>query len=160
MDVNDDSVFTPEERSEIRKMIKQQSEINPVTLETRDQLPLGLMSYGFQATQLVEYDLGPDYGAAHTFNVKHGRNVYLWFSGTGYTTTGNAIIGVNIYIDGALRVASVIFANPANTHLAFAPTLRKVEGLSIGPHTITFALVSGTTVDNNDVIEMSIFELP
>jgi hypothetical protein len=88
-----------------------------------------------------------------------GGTLMISISGSGYSAGGNALIGMDIQLDGNTVDSCLIYANPAATHLAFVPaTIR--AGAGAGAHTITLVPRSTTTTDYTDYFRVTVEELP
>lgn len=158
--MDDDQVFSDEQTRAIKKMIQQQTAQDPIRLETRDQLPLGVLSYGFQFKMIFDYVAGTSLPAVAPFDIKHGRNAAFFFTGSAFHLTGAAVIAADLFIDGVLVSQITTFANPATTHLALTPRWALVPDLTIGTHTATIQAAAGTSVDTNDRFSVTLLEIP
>jgi hypothetical protein len=88
-----------------------------------------------------------------------GGTLMIFVSGSGYSPSAGALIGMDVVLDGNLIDSCLIFANPAVTHLAFVPaTIR--AGAAPGAHTIKLVPRAGTTTDNTDFFRVTVQELP
>ncbi|MBI5775499.1 MAG: hypothetical protein HZA89_17400 [Verrucomicrobia bacterium] len=89
-----------------------------------------------------------------------GGTLMITASGSGYTSTAGQNIGMNVLIDGTVRVVCTIYANAATTHLAFVQKTIVVSGIPAGAHTVQIQAHSGTLTDGNDGFCVSVLELP
>jgi hypothetical protein len=96
--------------------------------------------------------------ATKSFKTK-GRTVILLASGSGYSTTKDKTIGMDIQIDKVSRRQAKTFANEANSHNAFVAPYLVLTDLAAGDHTITLSALSGTSTDLNDYFSVVAIEL-
>jgi hypothetical protein len=88
-----------------------------------------------------------------------GRTVILLASGSGFSSTKDKTIGMDIQIDKVSRRQAKTFANEANSHNAFVSPYLVLTDLAAGDHTITLSALTGTVVDTNDYFSVVMIEL-
>ncbi|EEF57835.1 FG-GAP repeat domain-containing protein [Pedosphaera parvula] len=88
-----------------------------------------------------------------------GGTLMIFVSGSGYSPSAGALIGMDIVLDGNPIDSCFIFANPAVTHLAFVPITVRAGALA-GAHTIKLVPRAGTTTDGTDYFRVTVQELP
>ncbi len=88
-----------------------------------------------------------------------GGTLLISVSGSGFSTTASQTIGMDVQLDGGTVDSCLLFANPANTHLAFVPATLKANA-NPGTHTITLVPHGGTTTGFNDYFRVLVQELP
>lgn len=89
-----------------------------------------------------------------------GGTLLIFISGSGYSTSAGALIGMDLKIDGNAYTSATIYANPSLTHMAFVPNMVIRAGLSAGSHTLSLAARSGTATDASDGFVVTVQELP
>jgi hypothetical protein len=89
-----------------------------------------------------------------------GGTLLIFVSGSGRSTGGGTLIGMNVQIDGVTIDTCTVLANPAATHLAFVPKTIVRTGVAPGSHTIGLIPTAGTTTDLNDNFNVTVTELP
>ncbi len=89
-----------------------------------------------------------------------GGTLLIFISGSGYSTSASALIGMDLKIDGSAYTSATIYANSALTHMAFVPNMVVRAGLAAGVHTLSLAARSGTTTDASDSFIITVQELP
>jgi len=88
-----------------------------------------------------------------------GGTLVISASGSGYASTSDTLIGMDISVDGVVIDSCVLTANPASVHLAFAPKTFVKTGLAAGSHQLVLSPRSGTITDN-DSFCVTVMELP
>ena len=89
-----------------------------------------------------------------------GGTLVIAASGTGYSTTAGATIGMDIKLDGTTIDSCLIYANPSATHMAFLPKTIVKTGVAAGSHTLVLAAHGSTTTDTTDNFCVTVQELP
>lgn len=89
-----------------------------------------------------------------------GGTLIISASGSGYSTNGNASIGMDIKIDGVFVDSCLVYANPSVTHLAFVPKTIVKTGVAAGSHIVSLTARTGTSSDSSDNFCVTIQELP
>lgn len=85
-----------------------------------------------------------------TFNSPSSGPMYLYVTGSVWTTTANQMIGIGVKVDDAAVGSAQVFSNTASTHRAVVPAYILVK-LAQGQHTITLGPATATTTaDLND----------
>jgi hypothetical protein len=89
-----------------------------------------------------------------------GRPLVIMASGSGYTGSTGATIGMRVSIDNIPRADVTSFANEPNSHKTFVTNGIAITGLGSGSHTLKLAPLTGTSTDANDYFSATVFELP
>jgi hypothetical protein len=110
------------------------------------------------ASQLFNSTRGPLPIAANY--TSRGGTLIIQVSGSAWTNTRWATIGVTVQVDGTSYGSSMIAANEIQSHKAFVPNTVVVSGLPAGAHTIALvALNADTIADSNDYFVATVTEL-
>lgn len=89
----------------------------------------------------------------------NGGLVILFVSGSGWTPTPHALIGMSIKVDGAERAKARAFSNEAASHKTFVP-VQLVLALDAGEHKVLLEALPGTLTDHNDFYNVTAVEMP
>ena len=100
------------------------------------------------AVQVLLSQVGPLPITAQ-FNSVGDSPMYIEVNGSVWTQTSNAMIGIDIAIDGQNVGTARIFSNTNTTHRAVVPAYIPVK-LGQGPHKITLSAAANTVSDFND----------
>lgn len=86
-----------------------------------------------------------------TFNAPSDAPMYLEVTGSVWTQTQDALIGISIQLDGQQLGTAQIFSNANATHRSVVPAYLPIQ-LTQGQHTLTLTPISGSTTvsDFND----------
>ena len=90
----------------------------------------------------------------------YGGTLRIQYSGSGYSSTPNTLIGMTVKIDGVAIDQTGIFANQSGMHMAFVSKEWVLPGIPAGDHTITLEAMSGTFTDSGDIFNATVTELP
>jgi hypothetical protein len=85
------------------------------------------------------------------FKAPSDATVYLEVNGSVWTQSANAMIGIQVAIDGKPAGTAQIFSNAASTHRTVVPLYVPLQ-LAFGEHSITLSAPQGSTTvsDKND----------
>jgi hypothetical protein len=84
----------------------------------------------------------------------------LFASGSGWSTGGAALIGMNVIANGTWVGSSQVWTNPAYSHAAFVPICVPLSGLTPGqPVTVRLEAFNETTTDLNDYFNVTVVEI-
>lgn len=89
-----------------------------------------------------------------------GGTLRLQYSGSGYSSTPNTLIGMTVKVDGTAIDQTGIYANNSGMHLAFVSKEWVLTGIAAGSHTVTLEPMAGTFTDGGDIFNVTITELP
>ena len=89
-----------------------------------------------------------------------GGMVVFFVSGSGYSITPNTTIGLNLTVDGNPSGACQVFTNEASSHKSFVPLFIVINNLAAGSHSVSLSLISGTSVDSTDTVNLTTLEFP
>jgi YbbR domain-containing protein len=94
-----------------------------------------------------------------TFQAPSDSSVMFVLTGTAYTQSAAATIGVMLILDGVqIGTASVCYANTNNVHMAMLPTFVELDNLTFGEHTLEVVVYGSQTVtDINDHFQVTLF---
>jgi hypothetical protein len=99
--------------------------------------------------------------------VRADSTIIMFISGSGYHSTGGAVIGMWVTIDGVQVADTTIYANPAVTHMQFMPRIvvfpnaaQATETITKGVHSVGLDAFAGTQTDTNDRHCLALFEIP
>jgi hypothetical protein len=109
-------------------------------------------------TSVYANSAGPLPLAGDTFT-SHGGALTLNASGSGWSTNGSALIGMNVLVDGVVMGTSQVFTNEASSHKAFIPISVALPGVGSGAHVVVLQPLSGTTTDFNDFFNVTVVEV-
>jgi hypothetical protein len=87
----------------------------------------------------------------------NGGGVTLSFAGSGWSTSTDSYIGVNLLIDGNTVATLNGFTNEAGSHKALVPG-SVYTTLSAGQHTATVSPAGSTQIDVNDYFSLVVAE--
>lgn len=87
-----------------------------------------------------------------------GGPIVIVASGSGYSTSGARILGMNVIVDGLVRGEARVYTNEASSHRAFVASGIPVTGLARGNHTLRLEPLSGTQTDGNDFFTVTVLE--
>lgn len=90
----------------------------------------------------------------------NGGTVMITASGSGFSSPGSGVIGMNVLVDGVNRGVSRTFTNEPSSHKAFVTTQIVISNLAAGSHALQLAALGGTSTDFNDFFDVSVLELP
>ncbi|MEU6593826.1 hypothetical protein ABZ923_32215 [Streptomyces sp. NPDC046881] len=88
-----------------------------------------------------------------------GGYLLVCASATGFSTSGQAMTGMDLCIDDTCHGTIQIFANNKNWHLAFVPADFLIKSIPAGDHSLVATPAAGTTIDSNDAYAITIFEV-
>lgn len=103
--------------------------------------------------------VGPLPRTSATF-ATYGGTLRIQYSGSGYSSTPNTLIGMTVKIDGVAFDQTGIFANQGGMHLAFVSKEWVLTGIPAGNHTIRLEAMAGTFTDSGDIFNATVTELP
>lgn len=111
---------------------------------------------------------GPATSISGTFTkVNENTRGLIMFSSTAYQSSGPAIYGYNVSIDGVYQFGTFLFMNETGSHktlptvwVPFPDTLFGTAAIAAGTHTVTIAYYGATTSDTNDLFYSTFFEFP
>jgi hypothetical protein len=106
-------------------------------------------------TNLYSNEPGPTFGSG-SFQAS-GGNLLIEVSGSGWTNTAPSNIGLNLALNGNALGITQVWANASETHLTFTPVVLQAQS-AVGSNTITVTPFSGTIVDQNDNLNVTITE--
>ena len=89
-----------------------------------------------------------------------GGTLLIFVSGSAYSGTAGASIGMTISIDGTSIDSLLLYANSSGFHLPFVSKTVIKRGLAAGSHSLTLTALSGTTTDLQDNFDVTVQELP
>jgi hypothetical protein len=94
-----------------------------------------------------------------------GGSFLLFVSGSGFSSTGAEMIGVDVFLDFVPLGSVLVFTNESFSHKAFTANAIVVRGFPAGAHTVTLSAHTGssgnpTSTDFNDFFNVTILELP
>ena len=116
-----------------------------------------------QVVQLFNNSDGSGNPASKTtgsFTTSAGTKLIVFASGSGFHSTGNAVIGMDLKVDSGATFGTVkSYTNESGSHKAFVSQIFLVTGLSAASHTITATKLSGTQWDANDFLSITIVEV-
>ena len=120
----------------------------------------GISATNFAATTVTNFaQVSGPLPASFSFT-SHGGRLLIRPIGSGWTTSGAAIIGMTVTLDGTAILTDQIYANAASFHMPFEPRTVVLNNISAGSHTLTFTALSGTTIDGSDFFSATVQELP
>ncbi len=91
-----------------------------------------------------------------TFNAPADGEVLFFLSGSVWSGAPNALVGLQLYLDGNSIGGASVFCNEASSHRAVVPIFIPVD-LTFGQHTITVEAMTGSTMaDVNDNIQVAL----
>jgi hypothetical protein len=80
-------------------------------------------------------------------------------AGSGYSTAAANLTGMSVLLDGQTIAKSEVFANAANSHLAFVPVDLVIGEVPPGNHSFALVPEASTTIDANDFYSLTVVEL-
>jgi hypothetical protein len=119
--------------------------------------PQGPAVTNWNATTVINAN-GP-LNITNSFTTSGGRLV-IAVSGSGYTTSAPASLGMNILLDGVVIDSCKIYDNPQNTHMAFVPKTIVKTGVAAGSHTLALQTTGVTLSNTDDNYCVTVTELP
>jgi hypothetical protein len=96
--------------------------------------------------------------AGDTFT-SHGGTLTLNASGSAWSTSAGALIGMNVLVDGVVVGTSQVYTNEAQSHKALIPISVALPGVGAGAHVVVIQPLSGTTTDFNDFFNVTVVEV-
>jgi hypothetical protein len=108
------------------------------------------------ANALVIFDGNGALPQKTTFQSPTDGRVVFVLSGTAWTSSAPAMLGIDVLLDGnILGKPALCFANDNSVHMAMRPTFIPFAGLTIGNHAIQLVPANGNTVtDVNDYYQV------
>jgi hypothetical protein len=101
------------------------------------------------AIQLIINQAGP-LPITVSFNAPGDEPMYLEVNGSVWSPNADALLGIQIELDGQSVGAAQIFSNGSTTHRACVPAYVPIQ-LGEGQHTLSLSAETGSTVsDYND----------
>jgi hypothetical protein len=94
-----------------------------------------------------------------TFN-SNGGTLVIAASGSGYATSANNTIGMEILVDGSTIGNCSVYMNVSSQHAAFVPTQIVLRNVTAGTHTLTLVNRFATATDIFDLFNVLVTELP
>ncbi|MFJ8346020.1 hypothetical protein ACIQ9J_06540 [Streptomyces sp. NPDC094153] len=131
--------------------------------DTNDHVSLTVLELGSPAVwRMACRKVGPpdslsQYGS--TSFRSRGGYLLVCASATGFSTSGQAMTGMDLSIDDTCHGTIQIFANKKNWHLAFVPADFLIKSIPSGDHTLVATPAAGTTIDSNDAYAITVFEV-
>ena len=109
-------------------------------------------------TQLLNAAPGPlPLQAAY---ISRGGTLLVFASGSAWTRTQWATIGMNVVVDGTTVGTVKLATNETNSHKAMVSNVIVVSGLAAGQHAILLVPMDANTVsDVNDYYDLTVVEL-
>ena len=103
------------------------------------------------AVQVIVNQQGGPMPVNATFSAPSDAPMYLEVTGSCWTQSENAFVGIQVLLDGAVLGTAQIWSNGSATHRAVVPAYFPIQ-LSQGQHTLTLQANPGssTVSDQND----------
>ena len=92
-----------------------------------------------------------------------GGKLIISAAGSGWSSTANQLIGMNVFVKGKNAGTAQVFTNEAGSHKAFVSAFPVVyaKGVGSGPVTIKLdKLNAQTQTDQNDFYRVTVVEVP
>jgi Fibronectin type III domain len=112
----------------------------------------------FTPTHLFSGAIGPLPITSPAFT-SSGGTLMVFASGSGWSSTASASLGMTVQLDGASIGTASVFTNEAGSHKAFVSSVL-LPIPAAGSHTITLQPRTGTTTDLDDYFSVTTLELP
>ncbi len=89
-----------------------------------------------------------------------GGTLMITASASGFSTSVNATLTVNVQLDAGTVATLNFFTNEASSHKPLVPATVFVSGVAPGSHTVALSAGAGTLTDFNDYSQVTVIELP
>jgi hypothetical protein len=92
-----------------------------------------------------------------------GGKLIISAAGSGWSSTVNQLIGMNVFVKGKNAGTAQVWTNEANSHKAFVSAFPVVyaKGVGSGPVTIKLDKLNAQTItDENDFYRVTVVEVP
>lgn len=88
-----------------------------------------------------------------------GATILLEVAGSGFSSAPG-LRSIEVRVDGTLIGTLDQFFNQANVHQTFTPRTFNLQGLTVGPHTVTLTAGAGLNTDANDRFQATVQQIP
>jgi hypothetical protein len=92
-----------------------------------------------------------------------GGKLIISAAGSGWSSTENQLIGMNVFVNGKNVGTAQVWTNEAESHKAFVSAFPVVYAKDVGPGPVTIkldTLNAQTNTDQNDFYRVTVVELP
>lgn len=110
-------------------------------------------------TDAIPYSPGPLPRTGSFIVTQQGATVLLTVTGSGFSTTPG-LRSIEVRVDNTLIGTLDMFFNQANVHQTFPSRTFNLEGLTVGPHTVTLTAGTGLSTDSNDRFQATVLQIP
>lgn len=110
-------------------------------------------------TDAIPYSPGPLPRTGSFIVTVEGATTLLEVAGSGFTGSAG-LRSIEVRVNGALVGTLDHFFNVANVHETFTPRIFDLQGLGLGPHTVTLTAGIGLETDANDRFQATVQQFP